>query len=160
MAKISDMKMRYRIFMKNYKYRSLEWKRGVSLSKPLNQARIAIVSTAAFHTREQDPFDPSAKGGDASFRILREDVALESLCESHPSKSFDHSGLEADPNIALPLDRFRELKAEGKIGESAPRHLSFMGIILNPDKLINETAEQAADIFMEDRVDGVLLTPV
>jgi len=159
-ARISDMKMRYRIFMKNYKYRSLEWKRGVSLRKPLSKSRIAIVSTAALHTPDQEPFDGSVSGGDTSFRVIREDTQLETLRETHPSESFDHGGLEADPNLAMPTERFRELKAQGKIGDSAPRHLSFMGIILNPEKLINETAAQAAEILAEDKVDGVLLVPV
>lgn len=160
MAKISDMKMRYRIFMKTYKYRSLDWKPGTVLKKPLGQSKIGVASTAAFHTPDQEPFDPEIAGGDCSFRIIPENTSLGSLKAVHPSASFDHSGIDADPNLALPLDRFRELSKEGLIGSSSPRHLSFMGVILSPEKLLAETAEKAADIFMEDQVDGVLLTPV
>ncbi|MFH1964311.1 MAG: glycine/sarcosine/betaine reductase selenoprotein B family protein [Acidobacteriota bacterium] len=160
MAEISDMKMKYRIFMKTYEYRSLEWKPGVLLEKPLHEARIGVVTTAAFHTPDQEPFDTNQKGGDPSFRILPENIELNKLKAVHPSESFDHSGIDADSNLALPLDRLRELKKEGFIGSSSPRHLSFMGVIISPEKLINETAEKAADIFIEDQVDGVLLTPV
>jgi D-proline reductase (dithiol) PrdB len=160
MAKISDMKMKYRIFMKTYKYRSLDWKPGVFLGKPLKEARVGVITTAAFHTPSQEPFDKNYPGGDPSFRILPEDTKLNELKTVHPSNSFDHSGIDSDPNLALPLDRLRELKKEGLIGESSPRHLSFLGLILSPEKLIADTAEKAADIFIEDKVDGVLLTPV
>ena len=108
----------------------------------------------------QEPFDKDFPGGDPSFRILPEDIDLKELKTVHPSGSFDHSGIDSDANLALPLDRMRELKLEGSIGESAPRHLSFLGLILSPEKLIADTAERAADIFIEDQVDGVLLTPV
>ncbi len=160
MAKISDMKMKYRIFMKTYKYRSLEWKSGVSLKKPLKDSRIAVVSTAGLHTPEQPPFKTDLPGGDFSFRVLPEDTDLGNLATVHPSGSFDHSGIEADANLSFPLDRLRELKNEGRIGESAPRHLSFMGLMLSPEKLVEDSAEEAADIFQEDQVDGVLLVPV
>ena len=160
MAKISDMKMKYRIFMKNYKYRSLAWKTGVWLEKPLSASRIGVVTTAAFHRPDQAPFDTGYQGGDPSFRILPEDTDLSELKAVHPSGSFDHSGIDNDANLSLPLDRLRELKKEGFIGCSSPRHLSFMGIIISPEKLIAETAEKAADILIEDQVDGVLLTPV
>jgi D-proline reductase (dithiol) PrdB len=160
MAKISDMKLKYRIFMKTYKYRNQEWTPGILLKKPLNEARIGVVTTAAFHNPDQVPFDTGQKGGDCSFRILPDGTDLKQLAAVHPSGSFDHSGIEADANLSLPLDRLRELKKEGFIGASSPRHLSFMGLIISPEKLINETAKEAADIFIEDQVDGVLLTPV
>lgn len=160
MAKISDMKMKYRIFMKTYKYRSLDWRPGVFLEKPLKESRIGVITTAAFHAPTQDPFDRDYPGGDPSFRILPEDTELNELKTVHPSDSFDHSGIDSDANLSLPLDRLRELRMEGLIGESAPRHLSFLGLILSPEKLISDTAERAADIFLEDKVDGVLLTPV
>ncbi len=160
MAKLSDMKMKYRIFMKNYKYNSLEWKTGVKLEKPLNASRIGVVTTAAFHRPDQTPFDTGYRGGDPSFRILPEDTDLNELKAVHPSGSFDHSGIDRDANLSLPLDRLRELKNEGFIGSSSPRHLSFMGVIISPSMLIAETAEKAADILIEDQVDGVLLTPV
>lgn len=160
MAKISDMKMKYRIFMKTYKYRSLEWSPGTFLDKPLTQSRIAAVSTAAFYAPPQEPFDAGFPGGDYSFRVISNHQDTTMLKAVFSSDSFDHSGIEKDPNLALPLDRLKELEKEGLIGSSAPRHLSFMGTILAPEQLISETAEDAADLFREDRVDGVILTPV
>jgi D-proline reductase (dithiol) PrdB len=76
------------------------------------------------------------------------------------SDAFDHSGIEADRNITLPLDRLRELIDAGIVGSSAPRHFSIMGSIIAPAKLINESAPEIARKLNEDQVDGVLLAPV
>ena len=85
---------------------------------------------------------------------------MSKIFESHRSNSFDHSGIEADANLALPLDRMRELVAQGVIGELNHRHFSFMGSIVGPAKLINETAPQVAAMLKADSVDVALLTPV
>jgi len=53
------------------------------------------------------------------------------LIEAHKSDSFDHSGVQADRNLAFPMDRFRELVARGEIGAMNHRHFSFMGSILS-----------------------------
>ena len=78
----------------------------------------------------------------------------------HKSDAFDHSGIEKDKNLALPLDRLRELKQEGVIGEMARRHYSFMGSITAPGRFLNITAPEIARSLAEDHVDAVLLTPV
>jgi len=73
---------------------------------------------------------------------------------------FDHAGIRQDPNLAFPLDRLRELAALGRIGSVAPRHLSFMGSITAPGRLIRDTAPEAARLFVEDGVQAALLVPV
>ncbi|MDP6928564.1 MAG: glycine/sarcosine/betaine reductase selenoprotein B family protein, partial [Planctomycetota bacterium] len=80
--------------------------------------------------------------------------------DTHRSDSFDHTGLREDPNLAFPLDRLRELVASGRIGSLAPRHLSFMGSITAPGRLVRESAPQAARWLLEDQVDVALLVPV
>ena len=71
-----------------------------------------------------------------------------------------YTALAADKNLAFPLDRFRELEAQGAIGELNHRHFSFMGSIVGPRRLIDETAPLVARRLREDGVDAVLLTPV
>jgi D-proline reductase (dithiol) PrdB len=160
MARLSDLKLRYQIFMRTYRYRQLDWRPGAVLKKPLSQSRIAVVSTAAFFRPEQAPFDLSIRGGDYSFREIPLETSLDTLQIAHKSDAFDHSGIERDKNLALPLDRLRELEAEGKIAEVAPRHYSFMGSISAPARLVSITAPEIARRLAEDAVDGVLLTPV
>ena len=113
---------------------------GQNLAKPIKEARVAIVTTAALRTPDQPAFDTSIKGGDWSYRVLDANVDLRALRIAHRSDAFDVRGLEADKNLALPLDRLKSLAREGVIGEVAPRHFSFMGSIAAPGRLIAQTA--------------------
>ena len=160
MAHLSDLKLTYRIYMAAYRYRQFDWRPGAVLTKPMAECRIAIVTTAALHRPDQPAFDASVKGGDWSYRELPLDVDLSSLHLAHKSNAFDHSGVETDKNLALPLDRLRELAAAHVIGAAAPRHFSFMGSIPAPGRLIDQTAPEVAAKLRHDGVDAVLLTPV
>jgi len=114
----------------------------------------------ALRTPEQAGFDSFLKSGYASFREITNTATTSALIEAHKSDSFDHSGVQADRNLAFPLDRFRELVARGAIGSLNHRHFSFMGSILRPKRLIEETAPQVAERLRADGVDVVFLTPV
>ena len=105
-------------------------------------------------------FSNLIKMGDPSFREIPNDIDVQTLIEDHDSDSFVHDGIEADKNLAFPLDRFRELEKEGKIRSLNHRHFSFMGSILSPRKLIKETAPQVAQLLKEDSIDAVFLAPV
>jgi D-proline reductase (dithiol) PrdB len=114
-----------------------------SLKKPLSQCKLALISSAAFTLPEQQPFDESIKGGDVSFREIPSGVDPGTLAQSHRSESFDPTGLQQDPNVAFPIDRVRELAARGRIASVNRRHLSFMGSITAPGRLIRDTAPAA-----------------
>jgi D-proline reductase (dithiol) PrdB len=159
-AKLSDLKLKHRLYMQAYPYRHIDWRPGAQLRKPLSESKIAVVTSAAFYGVDQKPFDPTIRGGDYSYREIPEDVALETLRIGHKSNAFDHTGIERDKNLALPLDRLRELKQEGVIGEVAKRHYSLMGSITAPGRLVTATAPEIASKLAEDGVDAVLLTPV
>lgn len=146
--------------MNTYRYRSLDWGSGASLSKPLSKSKIAMVTTAAFYAPDQEPFDEEMKGGDPSYRIIPVETDLQALRIGHRSEAFDHAGIEQDKNLALPLERLDELVTEGSIGEVNPRHFSFMGSVTAPGRLIGVTAPEVAQMLRDDGVDAVLLTPV
>jgi D-proline reductase (dithiol) PrdB len=160
MARLSDLKLKYRLLMEAYPYRRLEWRPGSVLRKSLSEARIAVVTTAAFFRPDHAPFDPSIRGGDCSFREIPADTPLCILRIAHKSDAFDHSGIETDKNLALPLDRLRELREAGLIGELAPLHYSFMGSISAPGRLIKLSIPEVARKLGEQKADVVLLTPV
>lgn len=130
------------------------------LRRPLNEARVALVTTAGLKTAAQAGFDHSIKLGDTSFREIPNTIETRTLIESHRSYAFDHAGIQADNNLAFPLDRFRELETQGVIGQLNHRHFSFMGSIVGPHRLTDETAPQVARGLREDGVDAVFLTPV
>lgn len=162
MATYRELILKYRLFMKAYSFSryAIQPTPCAKLDKPLSAARVALITTAGLHSPEQPGFDHSIKGGDASFREIGGAVVTSTLIESHKSDAFDHSGVQADRNLAFPLDRFRELEARGAIGALNHRHFSFMGSITKPEQLIAETAPLAARMLRDDGVDVAFLTPV
>lgn len=160
MGKVSDLKLKYQLLIKGYPFRRVDWLPGAVLRKPLSEARIALITTAGFYLPDQKPFDQSFRHDDCSYREIPWGTPTSILQIGQSSDAFDHSGIEADRNLTLPLDRLQELINAGVIGDSGPRHFSIMGSIIAPAKLINESAPEIAAKLLEDQVDGVLLAPV
>ena len=160
MGKISEFSRTLQLFLKVYPWRRIHPVPWTPLLKPLVECRLALVSSAGFILPGQEPFDESKTGGDPSFREIPSDADVRTLIDTHRSEAFDHAGMRQDPNLAFPTDRMRELKAAGRIGSVNRRHLSFMGSITTPGRLIRDTAPQAARWMVEDGVDAVLLVPV
>jgi D-proline reductase (dithiol) PrdB len=160
MGKLSDLKLKYQLLIKSYPFRRVDWRPGAVLKKPLNEARIALITTAGFYLPDQKPFDQSFRHDDCSYREIPWGTPTDVLQIGQSSDAFDHSGIEADRNLTLPLDRLRELIEAGMIGGSASRHFSIMGSIIAPSKLIHESGPEVARKLIEDQVDGVLLAPV
>lgn len=123
-------------------------------AKPLAQSRVALVSTAGLHRREDPPFAPGA----VDYRIIPDDYAMDELVMSHISMNFDRTGFYQDLNVAFPIDRLRELAADGTVGGVAARHYSFMGA--TPPAALEPVARDLAQVLKADAVDTVLLCPV
>ena len=160
MGKLSEFPLLYRLLLKIYVWRRRGPVPWAPLQKPLQDCRIALVSSSGFVTANQTPFDNSIRGGDCSFREIPTHVEVSDLIETHRSDIFDHSGIQKDPNLALPINRMRELEKNGRIGSLNHRHLSFMGSITARGRLIKETIPAALKLLKDDRVDVVLLIPV
>lgn len=130
----------------------------VPLNKPLSEARVALVSTSgAYLSAVQEPFEMRSPLGDDSFRIIPRDTAPGEVALSHPG--YDTRRAAHDLNCVFPFELLRGLEEQGVIGEAAPRHISFMGFVSQPERLIAETAPQAASVLREDGVDLALLVP-
>ncbi|MEO8442681.1 MAG: glycine/sarcosine/betaine reductase selenoprotein B family protein [Betaproteobacteria bacterium] len=121
---------------------------------PLNERRVAIVTTAGLHVRGDRAFEM----GSADYRVIPGDAPPGDVVMSHISVNYDRSGFQEDINVVFPLDRLRELKAEGVIGSIADFHYSFMGA--SPGHTLESKARELAGLMKRDRVDAVLLTPV
>lgn len=160
MGEISEFSLTLRLFLQAYPWRRIDPVPWTPLRKPLTQCRLALVSSAGFVLPDQRPFDESIRGGDPSFREIAATADVRTLVDTHRSEAFDHSGLRQDPNVAFPLDRVREMAAAGRIGSVNHRHLSCMGSITAPGRLIRDTAPPAARQLVEDGVDVALLVPV
>ncbi|MDA0751426.1 MAG: glycine/sarcosine/betaine reductase selenoprotein B family protein [Verrucomicrobia bacterium] len=160
MAKTSELSLSVRLFLKAYPWRKINPTPWSPLQKPLSECRFALASSAGFVLPNQEPFDDHVKGGDPSYRWIPTDSDVGSLIETHRSQSFDHSGLEQDPNLGFPLDHFRTFEAEGRIGALNHRHLSFMGSITAPGRFTSRSAPEFSEALADDGVDAVLLVPV
>jgi D-proline reductase (dithiol) PrdB len=159
-GEISEFSLPVRAMLRLYRWRQIDPVPWVSLEKPLAECRLAVVSSAGFVHRGQAPFDESIKGGDFSFREIPNDADVSELTDFHRSKSYDHTGMAQDPNLAFPLDRVREMAESGRVGSLARSHISFMGSITAPGRLIRHTAPAAAQKLVDDEVDIALLVPV
>ncbi len=122
--------------------------------RPLAERRIAIVSTAGLQRRGDLPFAADA----ADYRVLPGDSTAANVVMSHVSVEYDRTGFQLDLNVVFPIDRLRELAAEGVIGSVADFHYSVMGAT-SPDEM-ELAAHELSGLFKADAVDSVLLVPV
>lgn len=160
MAELSDLSVRWQLFVRAYPWRRVHPVPWTPLRKPLAECRVALVSSAGFVLNGQVPFDEHRLGGDPTFREIPSGVDVAAFVDAHRSEAFDHTGMLRDPNLAFPVDRLRELAAAGRIGSVNHRHLSFMGSLTATGHLTKHTAPQAAEMLAEDAVDAALLVPV
>jgi D-proline reductase (dithiol) PrdB len=160
MASFEELSFKDRALLRLYRFRRVEPVPWTPLARPLARCRVALVTTAGLVPPGQPDFDLDMRGGDYSVRVIDRDVDLARLRESHRSRSFDHADVQADANVAFPLARLRELADRGVVGEVAPRHLSFMGSITAPGRLVRRSAPEAAELLVRDGVDAALLVPI
>ena len=122
------------------------------LVKPLREARVALVTTGGIYVEGQEPFER----GEHAFRELPKDTPVDQFRVRH--WGYDISGPQEDVNCVFPIERLRELEAEGVIGELAGINYSFMGLIPDPGPLVQESAPEVAQRLKAAQVDAVFLT--
>jgi len=121
---------------------------------PLNKRRVAIVTTAGLHMRDDRAFQM----GSADYRVIPGDAPTGDVVMSHISVNYDRSGFQEDINVVFPIDRLRELETEGVIGSVSAFHYSFMGA--SQGHTLETKARELAGLMRKDGVTAVLLTPV
>lgn len=121
---------------------------------PLAQRRVALVSSAALYRRGEAPFLP----GSGEYRALPADLPPGEVLMSHVSIGFDRSGWQRDLNVAYPIDRLRELAAEGVIGALAATHYSVMGS--TDPQAMTASADAVAAQMRAEGVGAAVLSPV
>lgn len=125
------------------------------LQKPLQEATIALISSAGIFHEDQTPFDPWAVN-DLSFREIHKDTPLDRLKLHH--NYFDHRDARKDLNCVFPMDRLRELENEGCIGRLAPTIISLgMGRLYKRTALQRETVPRIMEVLRGQNTDAVLL---
>lgn len=127
------------------------------LRRPLRQATVALVSTAGVHVDDQVPFDVSSTAGDASFRLIPDDVDQARLKFTHTH--YDTAPANEDPNVVFPLQRLHEFVDEGRLGSTSSVHVGLMGFNPDPTKIADETAPEVAKVLVDAGVDVAVLGP-
>ena len=135
------------------------------LAQPLSQCRFGLVTSGGlYHKGHEPPFDLERERrepawGDPSFRALPTDMETAEVDVSH--FHINKSDLLKDMNILLPIQRFQELAAEGRIGGVARHAYSFMGYQGFPSDLTGWRevyGPQVAERLLAEEVDCVFLT--
>jgi D-proline reductase (dithiol) PrdB len=133
-------------------YDSSPW---APFEKPLDQASIALISSAGIFRDDQEPFDPWAVNG-LSFRQIPTDTPFERLRLHH--NYFDHRDAFKDMNCVFPLQRLNSLAESGIIGSFAPVAITLgMGRLYKRTALLQETVPEIVKVLNEQNADGVLL---
>ncbi len=135
------------------------------LKRPLRECKFGLVTSGGIYPRDQQPFDIERERqepiwGDPTFRAIPADITPQEIAVSH--LHINPADIKADFNILLPIQRFKELAAEGVIGGLAETAYSFMGYQgFPPNTRPWETTygPQVAAMLKEEGVNCVLLTP-
>lgn len=126
-----------------------------SLSRPLSDARVAVIASGGIYRQGQVAFHHH---DDVSHRRIPTDTPTEELRTSH--FAYDQTNARTDPNVVLPLDPLRALQQQGVIGEFTSHALTFMGGIYSQRKLHETLTPALCTEVQAMGADAVLLVPV
>lgn len=124
--------------------------------KPLSECVVSLFTTGGVHLRSDQPFDIDSAHGDPSFREIPTDVDTSKLAVTH--SHYSHVDADRDVNCMFPLDRLRELRVQGAIGDIAPTAYSIMGFNPDPAELMAQTAPELARRIKDGGSDLVFMT--
>jgi D-proline reductase (dithiol) PrdB len=125
----------------------------------LSASRLLLISTSGAYLRtSQEPFDASNILGDYTIRTFSSSAPFSTLAFAH--NHFDHTAVNADPQVILPLEHLADLVAEGVIGEMAPEAISFMGYQPDLTRVVDELIPPILTAAKELQVQAALLVPV
>ena len=164
---VDSFKYLPRLIARYYKLTRVERKVPIPwtpLNRPLDQCCFGLVTSGGlYHQGHEPPFDLERERreptwGDPSFRTLPADMEPAELGVSH--FHINRDDVLADMNILMPIQRFHELAAAGRIGSLADHAYSFMGYQGIPADLTGWRevyGPQVADRMIAEGVDCVLL---
>lgn len=124
------------------------------LRKPIAQSTVGLFASCGAQLPD-DP--PLVETEDISFRLIHRDTRLSKLVVSHKTKV--RKWAVEDLNVAFPLERMKELEAEGIIGRLAHTSVSMVGSIQRYTELVEQTIPAIKQIYDAQGVDLVFVFP-
>lgn len=142
------------------------------LPKPLAECRVALLTSTGHFVDGDDPVPLGQEGMTQEEAVRR----IGEFTRSRPQLSripmdtpwsrlrvrhggYDVRGVMADPNVALPIDRLRELAQAGAFGELLSDAYSFVGAT-SQTVLLQSVAHEWAESWVAHGVDALVLVPV
>ena len=124
----------------------------------LGTSRLMLISSAGGYLRKtQQPFDAADPLGDYSIRVFPSSTPLDALAIAHDH--YDHTAVDQDPQVPIPLRHLEALVAEGMIGEMAPSAVSFMGYQPDASRVVDEMVPAILQVAQAEQVRAALLVP-
>lgn len=127
------------------------------LQRPLDQCKVALVSTAGVHLKSDEPFDVDNPAGDPSFRVIPADATEQELTVTHIY--FDTKFAKTDPSIVFPLQQLKDFAADGKIGSVSDVNIGLNGGILDTAIAEKDFIPKVVELFHNEGIDAALLVP-
>ena len=127
-----------------------------SLSKPLSEMRLGVLTTAGAYVKGQVAFHYK---DDTSVREIPVESADEDLRFSHLTENYLVDP-RRDPNCVLPLTALRAVRDANQIGELANSAISCMGGIYSQRRVREELIPAVTNIFKRQQIDVALLLPM
>ena len=117
-----------------------------------------ISSAGAYLRQSQKPFTTNkADLGDITIRQFPASTPLEALAFAHVA--YDHTAVDEDPQVLVPLRHLQDMVNEGLIGELAPSAISFCGWLPDVVRTINELIPAVVEVAKAEEVEAALLVP-
>jgi len=130
-----------------------------ALNRPLAECTIVpITSGGLYLPASQEPFDEPNPEGDLSYRRLPTDLTSCTVAVAHGH--YDPADALADYNSVYPVNRLRELAADGVIAGITPVGYSFMGYLTDAGTFAANTARAIAEEVVAVGAHAALLVPV
>lgn len=124
----------------------------------LSRSRLALIPSAGGYLHQsQQPFDAENPFGDYTIRLFPSSTPFEAIAYAHTH--YDHTAVDEDPQVLMPLRHLEDLVREGVIGELAPSVISFSGYLPEVDRTINELIPAIIEAAKAQKIDAALLVP-
>lgn len=124
----------------------------------LAQSRLVLISSAGgYLSASQEAYDAENDLGDYTIRTFPVTTPPNQIAFAHTH--YDHTAVNTDQQVLLPLGHLRDLVTEGVIGELAPDVINFMGYQPDATRVVDETIPAIVAAAKELNAQAALLVP-
>ncbi len=128
--------------------------KGVNLA----ESRLLLISSAgAYLPASQQPFDAEHDLGDYTIRAIPVTTPPAEIAFAHTH--YDHTAVNSDQQVLLPLDHLHDLVREGVVGALTTELISFMGYQPDASRVADETTPAIVEAAQALHAEAALLVP-